>query len=128
MLSDFGQNPWTIIIIVRRFDISTLVYAESAHLIGSVRCSDDLDEGDGEGRELDDLPGAPRLLRVVYHFGPGALVTRHLNVVAVGSVITVPQQQPTQSRKNSLNSFSLRAAPRSLSFHTNPQMTNKQTN
>ncbi len=63
-------------------------------LISCVVSAHDPNEGDWPCLKLDHLPRATLLLCLVHNFGPRLVVRRDFNVVAVGTVITVPQKEP----------------------------------
>ena len=53
----------------------------------------DSDEGDDDWLEGDDLPRDTRLFGPVGDLAPRGLVVGHLDEVAVGAVVTVPQKK-----------------------------------
>ncbi len=60
------------------------------HLVLGVVRADDSDEHHRPSLKLDQLPGATSLPGTITNDFPVSLVGRHLDVVAVRSVVTVP--------------------------------------
>ena len=63
------------------------------HLVGRVLRADDAHERGGRALEAQRLPAVARLVRLVHHSAPLLLVGGHLDVVRVGALVAVPQQQ-----------------------------------
>ena len=63
------------------------------HLVGGVPRAHDADEHHRPRREPHHLPGPAVLPSVVHHHLPVPHVHRRLDVVAVGAVVAVPEQQ-----------------------------------
>ena len=62
-------------------------------LISRIEDADDLEEDDRSRCELYDLPGLTGFPAPVHNHLPVAPVDRGVDVVAVGPVVAVPQQQ-----------------------------------
>ena len=62
------------------------------HLVLGIVGANNSDEHNWPPLKLDQLPGATSLPGAVTHNLPVSLVGGHLDIVAVRSVVTVPQQ------------------------------------
>ena len=63
------------------------------HLVGRVMRARYFNERNGLGLKHDDLPGAAGLVALVGDHCPVGLVKRGLDAIAVGAIVTVPQEQ-----------------------------------
>ncbi|RNA10308.1 hypothetical protein BpHYR1_048791 [Brachionus plicatilis] len=63
------------------------------HFIGRVVSAGDAHKRDGPLRKHNNLPGAARLVALVGHHAPIALVQRGLYTIAVRALVAVPEQQ-----------------------------------
>ena len=66
----------------------------STHFVSSVSCANNLDERDGHCFEANELPWDATVVAFVDDLDPVALVVGDLYVVAVGTVIAVPEEEP----------------------------------
>ena len=62
--------------------------------VGGVVRSDDSNENDWTTRKCDVLPRATRHFRAIEDDVPLLLVQTDLDIVRVGALVTVPQQEP----------------------------------
>jgi hypothetical protein len=84
-----------VVLLGRRDGWALKVYAVK-YLIGRVVRAHDLDVDDRAAGKLNGLPRLAVLPRAVADDFPVTLVHAHLNVVGVGPVVAVPEQQPKE--------------------------------
>ena len=65
----------------------------STHFVSSVSCANNLDECDGHCFEANELPWDATVVAFVDDLDPVALVVGDLYIVAVGTIITVPEEE-----------------------------------
>ena len=106
-MCNFVSPKIIINIIVICVTNQTTADASAPDLIGSVEDADDLEEHDGPGCELDDLPRLTGLVAAIHDHVPVPSVDRRVNEVAVGALIAVPEQQPGAEQATGLQGRSV---------------------